>query len=122
MRKYLDDINYDYKCIPNDKRQKLLQEQQEKYGFDERETWDINQAFITFVYERLMMYNEVNNVNCEFCKVDVNGKEYTLQECIDKMLELCKVLLFKDLLDKDYIDIHNKFMDIFKASLLALWW
>ncbi len=61
-RKYLDDIGItnrpDEYTSTNGADTKWAQ-QREIYGFDVRETWNMDVSFYCWLYERLMMYLEV---------------------------------------------------------------
>ena len=61
---YLDKINYDNfdYHLKDDKREKEWRKQRRKYGFDERETWNLNWRFYAWLYERLKMYKKVANI------------------------------------------------------------
>lgn len=109
---------------PDDQRQEKWKQQREEYGFDERETWSLDYTFRLWFYQRLKMYNEVNIVATEKVKINFKDKEYTLQECIDYILEMFE-LTFKD----DNWDYHKeRFENVYDAYRMIgeimpyLWW
>lgn len=131
-RKYLDDIGIpiderseDY-CNEDDGRQPYWKKQRDTYGFDERETWSLDETFYLWLYERLKMYNEVNCVNTDFHKFEYKDKEISFQDCIDRMLEGLKLELTKDnLYEARTIEEEEKIEDILPIFTLchrALWW
>ena len=81
--KYLDDIlpkgktPYDFECDDEIRNQKWEKER-EQYGFDERETWNLDFTFFCWLYERLRKYKEVSPVdlNCKIVKVNDEEKWY----------------------------------------------
>lgn len=110
-RKYLNDIEIKLEDIPmgfcleeaNDikkGRGKRWFLEREKYGFDSRETWDLDYTIKLYLYEKLCMYKEkLNLVEKEvqsLKKVKYKDKEYTHKEAIDFILENFKLALLKD--------------------------
>lgn len=95
-RKYLEDIipkdeifgRYDETCS----RHKRWDEQVEKYGFCDIETWDLDRAFAQIIYERLMMYLECasNAVDLSQPTIEVLGAELTLKDAIEFTIWECK--------------------------------
>lgn len=107
-----------------DKRQKNWKKQRKKYGFDERETWNLDTAFYQWLYPRLRMYNEINCVDATAIIYEYKGKEVNLQWCIDRMLKRLKYILVVGELD-DFEKYHNSIdevLDLFRMCLPALWW
>lgn len=96
-RKYLDDIEMKERSDlwnEGDERQLQWQEQREIYGFDERETWSLDNTFYCWLYERLMMFLEFaeDAINLEFYKFEINGEILTQRQCINKMIDGCKAV------------------------------
>lgn len=135
MHKYLEDANISLDNIPShytsqsDSREEKWEKEREKYGFDERETWNLNDYFFVWFFERLSMYNEVNNVdtNSDYEKLE-NGM--TFQECINELLDLSKFIIRFDIAEyeelkaanKEYTEKYNRFMELFPFILPSLWW
>ena len=142
-RKYLDDIGctsrFDTWDLGPDRerREKEFKEQRDIYGFDERETWNLNETFLEFLYERLMMYIEIGGgmVNLNFHKFKFRGKEYTQLELLNIMLDDLKHLITTD--EDEYFGVNtkkykqilreipyrrNRVMDIWKLVFPAMWW
>lgn len=129
--KYLTDLgikleNTPYGWNPNDDRQERWSQEREEYSFDERETWSLNATFFYWLYERLMKYNEINIVNTSFHKFNINGKEMTQQECMDKMIELCKRYITYEYINLEdenkMLDEVEEIFDILKKCIWCLWW
>ena len=90
-RKYLDDIGYTNRhdtWNPDDTRQNQWAREREIYGFDERETWSLDHAFACWLYERLKMYVEINVVDLNYHKFDVDGEILTQIQVIESILSL----------------------------------
>jgi hypothetical protein len=82
-RKYIDDLGIKRKDTPQgwghgDVRQAQWQEERKLYGFDEHETWSLDLTFKLWLYERLMMYKEVNNVATNLVGLVYKGENITL--------------------------------------------
>lgn len=73
----------------DDARQETWSKEREEYGFDERETWNLNTTFAEWLYSHLKMYVDVCNVNLSFYQFNLDGEWYTHGEAIDFILERC---------------------------------
>lgn len=133
-RKYIDDLGIKFEDTPqgwclkdSDSREDYWKIEREEYGFDSRETWALDYSFKLWLYERLCMYNEINNVDTSFHKFEYKGKTLTLQDCIDRMIEGLKLDLTLDEYDKkrDDAKIQEKIDDVVQIFALCyryLWW
>ena len=128
-RKYLDQAN-----IPNESRpdkwgkgtvrDKKWKKQREKYGFDERDTYSMDTTFYCWLLEHLMMYNEVNNLDLDKCLIKYNEQELTLQECINRMIDGCRIALTNSNYEFDS-ELKSKVDDVVKiwaVTIHAIWW
>lgn len=133
--KYLDDIGvtknqehwwFDDNQYPDDKRLKKWEKEREIYGFDDRETWDLQHAFYLWLYERLMKYVESASpiVNLEYHKFEFKGKEYTQIEMIDMMLERLRFVFSSSYVDfePESIEKAREIGEIWAIVLPAMWW
>ena len=126
-RKYLDDIGMIERpdlWNKEDTRQERWTKEREEYGFDERETWDLEISFRLWLYERLKMYLDRNCVNLEYHKFEFKGKEYTQQQMIDMMLERLEFSFKEDYNDydpKQYAYV-NEIEEIWTIVVGAMWW
>ena len=68
--------------------------QRRKYGFDERETWNLDYTFIEWVYKHCKLYYEVANEIIDLSwsgnNVIYKEKEMTQKEVIERILSLCE--------------------------------
>ena len=131
---YLEQLGWDIRkcgtnfCDNKDKRYKKWMRERKKYGFDSRETWNLDGLFLQWLYEHLKMYKKEASkiVDLSFHKFDVNGKEYTQKECIDKMIKDLKYILTHDDLDEDVAKKMqkkiNRVLDFWKIVFYAMWW
>lgn len=133
--KYLDDIGvtsnqehwwFDDNQYPDDKRLKKWEKEREIYGFDDRETWDLQHTFYLWLYERLMKYVESASpiVNLEYHKFEFKGKEYTQIEMIDMMLERLRFVFSSSYVDfePESIEKAREIGEIWAIVLPAMWW
>ena len=71
-----------YDCrIPKWKEQKKI------YGFDERETWDLRDTSLGWIYERIKMYIDICDVDMDFVGFSFKGKKMTQREVMNKICE-----------------------------------
>lgn len=101
--------------------------ERQTFGFDSRETWNLDYTFYLWLYERLMKYLEdaESVVDLTWTKVEYNGKTYTQRELIDMMLERLKRFLtdedFNDYEEENYKWLHE-IEKIWAVILPAMWW
>ena len=110
-----------YGWSENTGRDSKWREEREIYGFDERETWSLDITFYHWLYERLMMFKEVNCIDLDFHKFNVNGVELTQGECIDLMINNCEKLIRSNGID-DMFDLKNETLEIWKECIHYMWW
>lgn len=100
--KYLEDLGLEpYQYGVNwtlDSRRKAMrrwERQRRKYGFDERETRELDAAFAEWLYCRLMMYRKKasKEVDLTYHRIEFEGKRYTEIEAIDKVLKWTRYYL-----------------------------
>lgn len=128
-----------------EKREELFKEQREKYGFDERETWNLDLTSILWIYAHLKRYKEWSNVviygeKAHYFDVYVIKKEnnkYLLDKQKDKFIydernlsqgEIIDIILeyFEYYLDNqdDYksFNIASEGIKLYAEILSSLWW
>lgn len=97
MHKYLKDIGVkedemSQNWLPDEKRQVKWEKQRQKYGFDEREIWSLDITYCMWLYERLMMFKDINKL--ENTTKNKYGKyKYTEYECVCFILECLKAYI-----------------------------
>lgn len=126
-RKYLDDIKVNGRWDQIvDEREKRWKKQRKKYGFDERETWGLDEAFYEWLYERLKMYKEIGGkvINLDSGKFEYGGKIYSEAELIDEMLKRLEFNFsdkYNDWEEDQYKYVHE-IEKIWAVVLPAMWW
>ena len=135
--KYLEDIEplkdkeflkaeHPTKWAKGDKeREKIWYQERRKYGFDSRETWCLCSSFYIWLYERLMMYKEKASpiVNLEFHKFEYKGETLTQIECIDRMIEGCKLYIQdSEPEDEEIREKIKSVAEIWAMVLPYMWW
>lgn len=126
-RKYLDDIGYNDRpdtWNKDDKRQKIWRKQRKKYGFDNREVWNMDLAFYLWLYERLMRYKEITPVDLKFHKFDFEGKTYTQGELIDEMVKRLRFYLSDkyNQYNDEHFEYVNKVQYMWAEILHSMWY
>ena len=125
--KYLYDIlpkgksPYDFECYDEIRNQKWESERLE-FGFDERETWNLDFTFFCWLYERLKKYKEVSSVDLTRKIVKVNNKEKNLEEWIDIMIKNSESLILANIYSEENIKLAEFTIEIFKQTIFYLWW
>lgn len=99
--KFLDDLGLaraEYGTNWADGDAKRLREERRLYGFDRRETYNLDKTYAEWLYSHLMLYMDVapRIVDLEFHKVRVKGKNRTLDWVIRKILRLLGKYLVAD--------------------------
>ena len=129
--KYLDDLNipineYGTNFMPDDDcRAESWSKEREEYGFDNRETWNLDRIFIEWIYTRVMMYKEYSIVDTNYHKIKhikYKDTEITQGEAIDKILKLAKEILLNMDSDELFYDNSREICDIWKEILPCMWW
>ena len=134
--KYLEDIGLKPEecgtnfCTKKDDRNKKWKKQREKYGFDSRETWNLNDMFYEWLYSRLSMYIEVASkiVDLSYHTFEYTPtgesepKIVTQGEAIEIIRAEAKRMILADILDSDYKPFDENIMILFYKILPALWW
>ena len=122
-RKYLNDLGTAGTCLDVEKcgRGDKWKKQRAKYGFDERDTWSLDSTMIDFLYERAMMFKEVNCVDLTFHKIEINGEVKTQQEWVDELLENCRKAIMEDGFIDDYKH-EARVWEIWKEIHGYMWW
>ena len=102
--------------------------------FDERDTFNLDNMLIEWLYERLRYFQDVVAEEIvmddpEWRTYEVDGEQLTQLQCIDRMVEDCKtILLYKeweDEGDKEWPKIEAAKDDLFKVlskAYWAMWW
>lgn len=103
--KYLDDIgikinNYGSNFIKDRKIQRFFERR--KYGFDFRETINMDLMFAEWLYSRLMMLKEQTMDNLSFHSIEFEGEKYTIEQAINQILNITKDYLYHyEVIDMD---------------------
>ena len=98
--------------------------QHAKYGFDEREVWDLDYAFYCWLYERLKMFLSIHEGDYKERKFYFNGEKYSKEELAKEIIDRLEYYFrYKDLLPQIHSDEYVKEVGKLWAILLpSLWW
>ena len=138
--KYLEEIGYTpYWNVPADDNPRFLMERA-VYGFDQRETWNLDETFAAWAYSRLRRLKDVAGIvdwygeesMIDIPRIDTNGdldyvfvENVTLGDAIDLMLENFKFYLQNRYKVEDETLAFNRLSyaaAIWGRVLPALWW
>ena len=112
--------------------------EEDYHDFDERDTFNMDYTLIAWLYERLRYFQDVVSENIVMDeplymygeKVLIDGQETTQRQCIDRMVEDCKIILltneydFKTLMDyKNVVEpAKNDLFMVLSKVYWAMWW
>lgn len=133
-RGYVHNVDLDALGIPienqhtnfldnTDKRWDYWMKEREEYGFDTRETWNLDRMFVEWIYTRFKFFRDVNGMNMEFHKFNFRGKEITQGEAIDIICAECASYLTTDFIDRNRDQIFpTDIMLLLNDLLPVMWW
>ena len=119
--KYLRELFPDKLPFPYD--------EEDYHGFDDRDTFNMDVSLLMWLYERLRFFqDEASKIivmdDPEWQTFEINGERLTQLQCIDRMIEDCKVSLLSDDIDeRDKMDAAMR--DLFKVLsevYWCMWW
>lgn len=129
--KYLEDIGlaiteYGTNFMSDDdKRSKDWALERTLYGFDNRETWNLNIIFIEWLYTRVLMYKEQasKRIDLSFHKIQYHNEILSQIEVIDRILSLSKEILLDQKQDELlFIEKSYEICELWKEVLPYMWW
>jgi hypothetical protein len=108
-----DDYFFWKKDDADDERTPIWKEQREKYGFDERELWDLHTVIAAFVYPRLKMFAEYT------ASVPMGMKPLEWRNILEKMVRAFELII------TDQVEAHHaevtEGLDLFREYYFDLW-
>ena len=127
--KYLDDLNIpiheygtNFVSDYHDCRASSWFKEREEYGFDNRETWNLDRIFVEWIYTRLMMYKEYANIDMNYHKVLYKDEEMTQEQIINRILEISKEALLSYPDEELWYENIKEICDLWKEILPFMWW
>ena len=102
--------------------------------FDERDTFNLDSTLIMWLYERLRYFQDAVTKQVvmddpEWRTYEVDGEQLTQLQCINRMVEDCKIILlykeWEDEHDLEWPKIDAAMRDLFKVFsevYWAMWW
>lgn len=97
-----------------DSRSEKWVEQQEKYGFDARDTWSLDLTMTELLYERLHLYlQEASDV------IHIRDDQ---RAAIEKMIELAATVLEKDGSDEITVPASKELWELWAEYHTRMWW
>lgn len=127
---YLEKLNLKERDYTKQKHSKRWLKEKKRYGFDPRETKNMERYFYKWLYERVKLYKKLafKKSNIENTSIIINDVELTQSEWIDILIDNLEYLLsqnINELSDSEmqrYFDRSNKSIDIWKRLMFYMWW
>lgn len=108
---------------------KYWAEQRELYGFDERETWGMDETFLEWLYSHCMMYKELASkvIDLNVHTITREGITYTQAEVLDYIIKWTgEYLLVTRNGDWQKQNEASKYVQtachLWAEMLFAMWW
>jgi len=114
-----------------DERYQDWKEFKNLYNVDPRTTWNLNDAYVQWIYENVKAYKELakNTVDLTFAEIKIEGETYTQLQGIDMILTECEEFFKYDVVANRYIvdddvlvNTAKKITNIFIKLLPYMWW
>lgn len=94
--------------------------------FDGRDTYNLDFTIVCWLYERFRFFQEESCIDLDYHKFDIDGEELTQGQCIQRMIDDCKIIMLGDI----WNDEEGKKMTVAKDDLFkvlskvywAMWW
>ena len=104
-------------------------DEEDYHEFDERDTFNLDCTIVAWLYERLRYFQDhvVNIVVMDdptWRTFEVDGEKLTQLQCIDRMVEDCKIILLGDDFE-EHEKMDAAMRDLFKVFsevYWAMWW
>ena len=127
---YLEKLNLQERDYEKPKHSKKWLREKKKYGFDPRETKNMERHFYEWLYERVKLYKKLafKKSNIENTSIIIGGMELTQSEWIDILIDNLEYLLsqnINELSDNEmqrYFEKSNNAVDIWKRLMFYMWW
>ncbi len=106
-------------------REEVWYKERRKYGFDSRETWSLDTTFYIWLYEHLMMFKEKasDKIDLTYHKFEYKGEILTQIDCIDRMIEGCKLYIQdSESNEKEKQEKIKSVCEIWALVIPAMWW
>ena len=106
--------------------------EEDYHDFDARDTFNMSYTLVAWLYECLRYFQDEASkiVDFTFCKFTIDGDVLTHEQCIDRMVKDCKIiLLYNDNMfddfkkDDEYIEnvVNPAKNDLFKILSKVYW-
>lgn len=91
---------------------------------DERDTWNMDTTLVAWLYERLRFFQEEasQQIDFTFHKFDIDGEELNQMQCIERMIEDCKILILEEVDDVDLTVAKDDLFKVWSKVHFHMWW
>ena len=129
--KILEDLGFKRKDLPYNFghkgdffRQLKWYKERKRYGFDDREVWDLHVTFVYWLLERLIMYRDIAgaNIDLTFHTFDYYGNKINQSEALELMIDYCVKFLDKTSSIEDCYNIWEQLAELWYLTGPAFWY
>lgn len=115
-------INYGVNWQTGDSEE--MSEQRRRYGFDMRETFNLNDTYAEWLYSHLMLYMQIvpRVIDLTDVTVRVKGEQYSLERVLREILELLRSGLTEQDSEKRKWKLIRKATKLWSKVLPWVWW
>ena len=92
--------------------------------FDRRDTYNLDDTFACWLYERLRYFQDNACIDLTYHTFDIDGVVLNQEQCIQRMIDDCKVIMTCDIMDDHELmeDAKNDLLNVFNKVYWAMWW
>lgn len=100
--------------------------EEDYHDFDERDTFSMDYTLIAWIYECLRFFKEETPIDLTYHIFNIDDEELTQIQCIDGMIEDCKIVLLNNgTFGSQFAKVDAAKDDLFKVLskvYWAMWW
>lgn len=93
--------------------------EEDYHDFDNRDTFNMDVTIIAWMYQCLRFFQDEASkiVDFDFHKIEIDGIELTQRQCIDRMVEDCKIICYDDGAFEDYNDENEYIINVVEPAI-----
>lgn len=93
---------------------------------DARDTFNMDSTLVLWLYERLRYFQEEASqiIELDFGEFTIDGEVLNQRQCIERMVEDCKILILSDIYEDEskMVAAKDNLFKVWSAVHFAMWW